>query len=248
MTSKQLFAGIILFSFCACAVCRNMQTLAIVSLLLLICIIYLDRVRKAVNKKVFAGIILFSFCACAVWRNMQTFAIVSLLLLICIIYLDRVRKAVNLIFDLIAQTKRAKYKDIELSIGDQYKQEILDCVSTDKKWVKAIIADLSSTPLALFIAISKISDFPITETMKNHLRILRDKGLLKPDTNNIGDANSVSLTPFGLEIAEQLQSLHLINKLDFKFIKIYLLLQHFHYASRSQSAQSVPQQCQHFCF
>ncbi|MGI4751828.1 MAG: hypothetical protein ACRYFB_14445 [Janthinobacterium lividum] len=154
------------------------------------------------SKKVFAGIILFLFCACAVWRNMQTLAIVSLLLLICIIYLDRVRKAVNLIFDLVAQTKKAKYKDFEVSIGEQYKQEILDCVSTDKKWVKAIIADLNSTPLALFIAISKVSDFPITETMKNHLRILRDKGLLKPDTNSIGDANSVSLTPFGLEIAE----------------------------------------------
>lgn len=153
------------------------------------------------TKKTFAFIILIPLCACAVWRNMQTLAIVTLLLLVCVIYLNPVRKAVNLIFDLIAQTKRAKYKDIELSIGDQYKQEILDCVSTDEKWIKAIIADLNATPLSLFIAISKVGTFPITETMKNHLRILRDKGLLTSDTNSIGDANSVSLTPFGLEVA-----------------------------------------------
>ncbi|RYY29759.1 MAG: hypothetical protein EOP41_02010 [Sphingobacteriaceae bacterium] len=153
-------------------------------------------------KKIFAFTILIPLCACAVWRNMQTLAIITLLLLICIIYLNRVRKAVNLIFDLIAQTKRAKYKDIELSIGDQYKQEILDCVGTDEKWVKAIIADLNSTPLSLFIAISKVGIFPITETMKNHLRILRDKGLLTSDTNSMGDTNSVSLTPFGIEVAK----------------------------------------------
>jgi DNA-binding MarR family transcriptional regulator len=155
-------------------------------------------------KQVFSALILFVLCAYSTWKGMQTLAIFSIILFLVVIYKNKSLMIYNLFFNLARQAKKAKFGNFEVSISETLKQSISENLNTDKDWVKAIFSDLSPTELTVLIAVEKAKQFHSRGHMKNTLRALRDKGLVKHNKSTLEASDTVWLTDLGLELVKEI--------------------------------------------
>ena len=155
-------------------------------------------------KQIFAIFILLILCAYSTWKNMQTLSIASIALFLIVLYKDKSLMFFDLFFTIARQTKQAKIGNFEFSISDTFKKSISENLKTDKEWVKAIFSDLTASQLTVLLAIEKAKKFHCGGHMKNTLRELRDKGLIKHNKDTLSSSDIVWLTDIGSELVKEL--------------------------------------------
>ncbi len=138
---------------------------------------------------------------------MQPLAVISLFFLLYVFFMKQGNKALIAAFSLIQQAKKAKFKGFEFELSDRNKQIILECIRSDNKWAKVIISDLNATHIALLLSIDKEGSLKCSEQIKNNLRNLRDKGLLKYNRDTIKESDTVWLSELGNEIVDIIKNI-----------------------------------------
>jgi hypothetical protein len=157
-------------------------------------------------KNILTALILLAICSYATWKGMQTLSIVTIILFIGALNIKKVNMLFDLFFSLARHARQAKFGNLEVNIGDSFKQAVLDNLNPDKEWVKAIISDLTPTHLTILLAINKAGKYHCSNHVKNSLRDLRAKGLIVHNKGTLEESDIVWLTEIGCELVNEISS------------------------------------------
>jgi hypothetical protein len=155
-------------------------------------------------KKIVAALVLIALCSYSTWKGMQTLSIVALILFLCTLYSNKVIILYDLFLSLARHAKQAKFGNLEVSIGDSFKQAVLDNINSNKEWVKAIVSDLTPTHLTILLAINLAGEYHCGHHIKNTLRELRAKGLIEHNKDTLENSDIVWLTDIGRELVNEI--------------------------------------------
>jgi hypothetical protein len=102
---------------------------------------------------------------------------------------------------MIGSAKMAKYKDIEVSMGDK-SFDISSYFINKPMWIRILALRLQPQHIGLLLEIKRVGNYPLTDAIKGRMRELRDCALIKHNAKTIGESSTVYLSDLGKEFTD----------------------------------------------
>jgi hypothetical protein len=142
---------------------------------------------------------LFCLAAYAVWQKLQILAVTCIIAVLALAYRDYTRQVFEVGLKLLRGTTRARLGSLELTLT-----ELTDKVEK-ATWVSIMLSQLSTEEVGLLVDVSKTKEYSPPGAVKDQLRRLRAKGLIKHDKPLLADSTRVWLTEAGMQLARVLE-------------------------------------------
>lgn len=147
-------------------------------------------------------LLLLGVLSYAMYRGEQTVAGIALILLAATSYKNLVKPFIARAEAFARRIDYAKFRDLELR-ADQQAEELVRLGGLQLSLIhNTVLRDLEPDLSGLLVNLSRTEKAPLDRSHIDHLRQLRDRGLVEHDRQRLRDSEEVWLTQLGKEVAE----------------------------------------------